>query len=205
MPRTTEEQSAAEAVVDSLIGNNQTQWEEGDKEILLTMNDEILSKLEPVKNKLAAITKPAPTGEAAVKEAAEKGGEAVGEQKADPAAPITENVDKPVTVESYVANAPPEVAEVLNAGLQQVVAQRTHLSAVIVANEDNAFTPEELAMMNLSQLGKLATLARKKADPISVETPVPVVNFAGAAGAVPPTGNDTAETPYVAPVMNFDK
>ena len=204
MPRSKSEQAAAETVVDSLIGNEQTRWEEGDKETLLAMNDETLAKLEPVVVENAPRKLPPKTDPVQV--AATEGGKAVGPPGKDLPPDATENKDKPVTVESYVANAPPEVAEVLNAGLQQVVAQRAQLSAVVVANEDNAFTPDELVGMSLSQLGKLATLARKKEDPVSVGAPATEtpISFVGAAGATPPVGNVGGEEPYVAPVMNYD-
>lgn len=73
--------------------------------------------------------------------------------------PETEQTEKVVTMKSYLESAPAEIRETLEEGLAALNRRRTTLIQKITANKSNPFSKEELAVMKVNQLDKLATLA----------------------------------------------
>jgi len=103
----------------------------------------------------------------------------------------------PITMESYLAAAPPKIREVLNAGLKQLDKARTEMIATILANEANPFTEEQLKSMDDTALAGIAALAAKPA----VSHQYSYLGQGG--GGVTGTGK-TEEEPYVMTSLNFD-
>jgi hypothetical protein len=75
------------------------------------------------------------------------------------AADLTAQQGRVQTVDQYLASAPPEIRRVLEGALSAEKTQRENLVKAIKANSANVFTDEDLAAMNVNQLGKLAALA----------------------------------------------
>lgn len=146
-----------EQVVQGLIDNAATAWTEADRALLMAMEDAVLAKLSPVVN--STTTSSAPVQQPVVNNTQ--------------AAPIT-----PVTVDSYLQNAPPEVARVINHGVSMYQRQHAELVAKLTANTNCPFTAEQLACKDVVELEGLVRLAGT-AQPASLS---PVFNYAGAGG-----------------------
>lgn len=102
---------------------------------------------------------------------------------------------KPVTVESYIASAPPEIQAVLNAGIRSAQAEKTTLVARIKAAKANPFTEEQLNAKSNEELRQLAAFAG--VEPVK-ETQV---SFAGRGAARPEQKDDNDEKPEPAPTV----
>ena len=66
---------------------------------------------------------------------------------------------KPQTVEEYLASAPPEIRESLEAGLRMHTARKAQLVAGLKANARNKFTEAQLNAMDVAMLENLTALA----------------------------------------------
>ncbi len=66
----------------------------------------------------------------------------------------------PVTVESYINNAPAAVREVLEEGMRVQTERKDTLVKSILSTNSGAFSEDELKAMSLKQLMQLATLAK---------------------------------------------
>jgi len=179
-----ESQMNKKEFVDGLIANGK--WEEKDRDFLMGLEETQLKKMEPeVKEVVKEVEVPAKT-EKKVENAAAEG--------------ATEVAPEPVTVESYVGNAPPEIQEVLTNGLSSFKQEKSKLISVIKTNQKNSFTDEQLQKMGLADLRSLAKLAapEKKASSTTALDP----DYSGL-GEV--QTNEDAEEPMAAPTMNFEK
>ena len=185
---------AKKEIVDGLIGNEQTTFNEEDRDALLELNEDLLQKMEPVANQDSE-----DTDESAEEEAAEEVVEADAEG-AD-GDDVVEN--SPLSAEDYVANAPPEIRDMLTAGLAAHQRDRQKLIDVVVANDANIFSNEELIIKSMSELKGLAALAVTKEVPAANAGPSP--SYAGAAAPSPVrNSNDDEEAPLLIPVLNWD-
>ena len=169
-------------LVDALVANAGTEWDEDDREALMQLEDDMLAKMIPVVNEQEAeveepVTKDVPEVEAL-------------------AANTEVEAKKPVTAEEYVQNAPPEIRDMLAAGLQTHKAQRAHLVAAIAANEACKLTPDFLNAQPLDVLHNMAQMTAPK-----TATPGEAAPTYEGLGEVAST---TKETPLVVPVMNFE-
>lgn len=147
-----ETEMAKKEKIDALIANKATKFTEKDRKFLEGLEEDQLALMEPAEqtaelttDQLSAhnhtITPPAPAP-----------------------APHTHEVTqpepkKPATVDEYIADAPEEVREVLNSGLQMHRARKDTLVNKLKTHKSNAFTEDELKAMNVSQLERLAKLA----------------------------------------------
>lgn len=98
--------------------------------------------------------------------------------------------NKEMTLEELFKKAPPKLQEVWNEICQVTLQKKTELVSKIVANQNNAFTKEELDAMPIPHLEKLAKVA---AIPVANNNPLSIFqgNYAGAAiGLVPPAINN---------------
>lgn len=129
-----------EDIVNALIANAATKFQDGDKEWLLALSEEQLDKLQP-----AAI------------EPTTVGGDNDGEE--DPVELPVAASQKPVTLDEYIKNAPEEMQEVLKQGLRMQRARRDELVKAILANERNKFSDKQLKAKPLDELENLAALA----------------------------------------------
>ena len=176
--------SAVQKIVDGLIANEGTEFSDDDRESLLLLNEDFLQKLQPVVNEVA---------EAEVAEEVE-----VEETETEEVAEVeVEEVLENLSVEEYVANAPPEIRDMLEAGLASHQRDRQALIDVVIANEKNVFEQIQLNEKSISELKGLAALAAK--DEV-VATP----SYAGAA-APSPIQNSEEEAPLLIPTMNWSE
>ena len=170
-------------LVDNLIKNEITNWKEEDREVLMKMEESNLEKMAPivVDNKLT-------DNELAVAAAAKKAAEES----------LTNNEDKnnkPVTANEYIQKAPAEIASMLQNGLDSYNAEKAQVTAVILSNEKNLFTVDQLNTKEMPELKQLAALAATKENPIPVN-----YNYSGNGSLL--TGN-TEEEPLVMASMEF--
>lgn len=100
----------------------------------------------------------------------------------------TTETEEPVTLEGFLNNAPAEIREVLNEGIQMQRNAKNELVSKLRSNKSCEFSEIELKSMSLLQLGRLAKLAK-------------VPNYAGNVGATAPTVNQTQEQFMPAPVV----
>src|SRR5690606_11348602 len=136
-----------EKLVQSLIDNAATRFEESDRSWLLNLESTALEKLMPQDQE--SPTEGDPDGS---DPNAAGNGDGVGEQPS------------PATLHAYIAAAPPEVQEVLQSGLRMHQTRKNTLIAALVANKRNKFSKQYLEQQNLETLENLATLADVKPD-----------------------------------------
>jgi hypothetical protein len=149
-------------IISALIANERTQWTEDDRPALEALEEDVIQKLEPTAVENQDLTRE-PPDEAKLDEAK------LDEAKLDEA--------KPPTLESLIANASPADQDLFLEMRASHAADRSRLTEVIVANEANDYTLQELEAMPVSSLKKLAKLAAR--EPSSEEL---VANFAGMPG-----------------------
>ena len=172
-------------LVDNLIQNEITKFEEGDREFLMKLGEENLEKMTPV-----VVDNKVTENEKAVIKAAE--------DAADKA--LTNNEDKntkPVTASEYIKKAPAEIASMLQNGLDSYNAEKAQVTAVILSNEKNLFTVDQLNAKEMTELKQLAALAATKENPIPVNH-----NYSG--NGPLPTDNVEEELLEM-PVINYGK
>tara|TARA_R110000751_G_scaffold152635_1_gene257756 strand:- start:9049 stop:10239 length:1191 start_codon:yes stop_codon:yes gene_type:complete len=180
-PPNHEEQTVPNTkLIDALIANDATQWAEGDREVLLNMDDDTLAKTAPV------AVEPAP----------------VVEDLEEPEA--VEPTGEIVTMEQYVAQAPAEFQDVIRNGLAAHESSKGQLIETITANEANQFSKEFLQTKGLQELEGLAAIAARPAAAAPVAA-APVPMFNGAATPAKPTNNTNSdEGVLVAPTLSWD-
>lgn len=93
----------------------------------------------------------------------------------DEAPTTTEVADTEVTAQSYIANAPVAIREVLEEGLRANTAKRTKLIANIKANKANKFDDTFLMAQTTITLENLASLATTTANYSGVASAAPIV------------------------------
>lgn len=141
-----------EQLINELIANKAVQFAEEDREWLGTLEDAQLAKLSPVDNA---------DGDAA---SADAEASANANANADANAgvnlhPVAGDDDAPVSTEDYIADAPAEVQEVLNAGLSMHRARKESLVTALIANSRCRFSKEQLEAKQIPELENLASLA----------------------------------------------
>ena len=141
-----EKEMEKEKAVAALIACDQTRFTEDHKEWLMSLNDSQLESLQP----------PEPPKDEVKKEL-----ERPAEQKA-----VAENKEEetqtrePVTAEAFLAQAPAELRDVFQEGLDQRKSVREQLIKGLVDNKNCEFTRDELEAATTPQLRKFARLAR---------------------------------------------
>ncbi len=190
-------------IVDLLISNADTPWEEEDREHLMNLSEDRLSKLMQV-NAFPAPKDLSDTEKAKWDEMDEAQRAAWLKTRKPPTKndePVTpepeekEGDEEPETTESYIAKAPAGVRAVLEDGLAAHNAEKTKLIAGITANKACKFSREQLAQKPIGELRMLAELAIPKKGPTA--------NYSGLGDA--PEVTNSAEEPLVVPAMTFGK
>jgi len=194
--------------VDDLITNENTPWDEGDREALMGLNETALQKLVPVVNQ--PLVKPKDLTPAERKAWDEMDEEEQVEFLKNRKAPTKNKGDEKVessvsassrdsvvslTVDEYIDQAPDEVKEVLQNSLALHREQKDKLIATITANKANRFPRQALVEKSLTELQAIAALAAPKR---------PVNNYVGM-GDGGSVGDTVAEEPLQVPVFNFGK
>jgi len=174
-----------EQIVDRLIANKATPWSDGDRKLLLNMEDAALEKLDTA---AAAAVEP---------EVEEKPKAA---QDTVPEKPVENKT--PQTTEEYINAAPPDIRQMLQNGLAAHEAEKTKLIDEITANTANPFTPEFLRGKGIDELRGLAQLATN-GKPKEAGNGV-VMFYGGATPATVPVNNASHEEGLELPVMNFE-
>ncbi len=175
-PNHEEQTMANTELIDSLIANDATQWEEGDREVLQNMDDDTLAKLAPV--------------------------EVESDQQEFEDEPDVD--DGPVTMEEYVAKAPAQFQDVIKNGLAAHEQAKAKLIDTITENEANQFSKEFLQTKGIQELEGLAAIAAVPA-PAAPAAAAPVPMFNGAATPSKPTNNSSNEEGLlVAPTLSWD-
>jgi len=146
-----------EELIVKLIENKESGWTEKDKDVLNTMDEIHLNKINLiVENKMKADEE---AEKKIAEEAAKNAVEIVSEK------PITEdsveNEEKkgPMTEEEYIATAPKNIQNVLNRGLKAYNSEKERLIGIIKAHKNNSFKDEYLQGRDLDELGGIAKLA----------------------------------------------
>ena len=149
-------------LVDALITYAATQWEEGDRDALMALDEGALAKMAPVAIEASEVddSEPEPTG-------------------------------VPVTMEQYVAAAPAEYRDVLQNGLVAHKAAKDTLIAQITANTANKFSPEFLATKGLAELQGIAALAARPEAPVTTG-PMPMFTGAATPASAPVINEEEA-------------
>lgn len=148
--RTNEENDdmPTEELVKGLIANEATQYTEDDREWLMSLGADQLTRMAPV---LAEEQEQEPTP--STESDADDAGSDAGSEDED------SGEQEPVTAEAYIASAPAEVQDVLNQGLRLQKENRRILVERVAKSPNNTFSPEELKAFETEQLEKLATLS----------------------------------------------
>ena len=137
-----------EKLVNDLIANKASQFTENNREWLETLEEDALSLLSPIE---ITVEEPGKTQE---------------EIDAEAAAVLAANsaADKPVTTDDYIAEAPEEIRQVLNSGLDMHRKRKAAVVSALVANDRCKFTQEQLDAKDLPELENLASLAVVEVD-----------------------------------------
>ena len=139
-----------EQKVNGLIANKATKFTDENKTWLMSLEEEQLDMLAPV--------------EAAPAEKEEENTPAsapANKPEDDPDEDENSNSEEeePVTLKSYIGDAPAEIQELLTQGVKLQVAQSAKLIKTITANKHCSFTEDELKDKTLDELTKLAALS----------------------------------------------
>ncbi len=140
-----------EQTVNELIANKATKFTDDNKTWLMSLEEEQLDTLAPIEAAPAegeGEGTPAPAAPANTPEVDPDGNE-------DP----NSEEDEPVTLQSYISDAPPEIQELLTQGIKLQAAQSAKLIKAITANKHCSFTEDELKDKTLDELTKLAALS----------------------------------------------
>jgi len=185
-------------IVDELISNTATPWEESDRDMLMKMDDAKLQKFVPVVANATAAPKDLSPAEQKAWDGMDEAARAAFVAKRstkNAEAPKDAPKDTPKTVDEYIANAPEGMREVLQSGIDAHKAEKNKLIATITANKQNVFSADYLQTMPLAELKGIAVLAA------GAEKPRNPAMFVGDPGT--PATNQ--EEPLTAPVIDFSK
>lgn len=181
--------------VAALIANEKSNYVEKDSEWLENMEEAQLDKM------IANVGISEETEKTLVIAAVEKAfGEAInnGEMvKVEKKGP--EEKETPLTAESYIANAPAEIQDVLRSSLNMHKEKKAALIDQIVANEQNRFAKEQLENKDVGELENIAALIPLKV----VDERGQQVSYAANSGGI--NDNTNKEEPYVMPEMETKK
>ncbi len=172
-------------IIDALIANEATQWKEDDREALMAMEEAVLNKLTPVVNEEQA-------------EVVRKAKEAFDQTQTNEEDSDTEN--KPMTPKEYIANAPSEIAAVLNQNMATYNAEKAKLIEAITANKKCSFTKEQLESKEVGELKQIASLAVNKKKTSTIPTDL---NYTGQQETTD-NADSEKEEPLELPTMNFE-
>lgn len=179
-------------IVDSLIANTKSGWKEEDREGLMAMSEERLTKLSENAEKKEEPKKKEPPIDNKQKEPEKKKEE------------VIENKEtKPETMEEYIAKAPAGIREVLNASVESLKQQKQRCVDIITANENCDFTPEFLMTKGLNELQGMAKLAAVKKETVDNNEAIPM--FFGQEPIISNSNSGKVPEPLPLPVLNFGK
>lgn len=175
-------------LVDAIIANAFTQWKEENKEALMAMDEDVLNKMLPAKD----------DNEVAVANAATEAANAALNQNQDQK---TNTAVKPKTAKEYINDAPPGVKDMLQNGMNSYAADKEKLIKIIIDNEKNTFSDEQLQNKEIEELKSLAALATNTEEQVAE---VKSLDFRGQGDAVGNAGNtENAEKVLPLPALGL--
>lgn len=204
-------------IVDALIANADSPWEESDRELLMKLDTVKLNALQgdvadsgsdnndQVKDAPGQVKPKKPKGQTceAMNEANDlKGGgeETEDEEEAnenDAEGKATNNAAQ--TVDQFINNAPAEFRDVLRSGYKAHQAQKVALIGQITTNKANRFSQDYLATKDLEELQAIAALAGGTSKPTTNR-------FIGQGEDAGAGGSDAGEQEALpVPTINFEK
>lgn len=196
----TKTKDAKTELVDSLIANGS--WEESDREFLEGLDEDKLKKFSPKSDDKDAMKTVANN---AKDKNCSCSGAAQPVTNSKNTATGNDDVDG-ISVDEYVANAPPAIRDMLQAGLQAHNAEKQRLIATITANKANVFSTDELSNMPMTQLQGLAKLAEV---PVTNQQPSQnsgtKPNYAGAVGGAAVNNSELDNEPLIPRTMEWTK
>lgn len=163
-------------------------WTEADRETLMAMNED---QLTLISNKVGKVQAPA----APKVEPKAEPAPATNAQGGPGAAPASAKV---ITVQDYIAAAPPEVQQVLNHSVSVYNEEKQKLVDSILAVKNCAFTKDDLSQRPLGELRAMAALAGVGTKPAQAAP-----NYAGMS-PVPTDNSAHKEEALEMPVINFE-
>lgn len=201
-----EKEEAMKTQIEFLI-NNSAVWTEDHKEALEALSDETLNNLvEDIKTNQTVMN--------ALKEGYSSDEVLVGwnekdckfevvvNQKKEQTPPETitnesnEEESKPMNFQEWITTAPPEVQSVVNRALKLENDQKEQAIQIIIANENNKFSKEQLQAFDIEVLNNLVELAQVKV----VEKPAAF--YVGSAGGSITNNSDKEDSkPLVVPSL----
>ncbi len=191
-----------EAIVNSLIANEATLWEEDDKETLMAMELDVLGKMIPVENDDADEEAKKKKEKEAVANAAKKeAAEAEAKKKKEKEA-VENKETESKTADEYIAGAPPEIQSMLRNGMDSYKEEKAKIIAFITKNERCKFTKEELEAKELTELRTLSVLAAGTEE--RKEELENLNNYAGQA-AIVDSSDEEEEEPMEVPTINWQE
>lgn len=173
-----------EKLVKGLVASEATQYTEADSEWLSSLEEGRLSKMLPiVAHEDTEAAAPATTTVMSILA-----------PQVDDLNVIDDEEEEvvPITTEAYIADAPDEVQEVLNSGLQMHRARKEALVKALHANARCKFSEEDLEAKPIEELENLAALA---AD----------ISYAGAAPNLNSAAADDDEIPAAPQLFDLNK
>jgi hypothetical protein len=176
-------------IVDALIENERTSWTEEHRKTLMDLEESLLTIMQD-----DAAAEPV----AEEPKAEPKAEEPKAEAKSEPAPAANAQPSKPLSVQEYIQNAPPEVREALETSMKSLNEQKANLVENIMANDRNTFTKEHLEAMGLEMLQHMAQLAAPPADEAQPHTTPLYIGQQD--GNIPKAGN--SPEPLLLPTMN---
>lgn len=192
-------------LADQIIANKDSGWAEDERPALEGLSEKRLTQMieelkKPVVNTTTTTTTAAPAAttcgcQTGNTTAANIGAPAA---KANEPAPILKPEPKAMTKEEYIANAPPEIRQLLEASLAAQQQQQAQLIGVIMANQNNKFTKEFLEKQSTEFLNGLVALAQTNE---SAQSSKPVPMYLGA-GGVSTVENQNKEEALELPTIN---
>lgn len=146
-------------LIDGLIANEKSRFDETDRDWLNSLEEDQLWKFTPCAN--AAEPPAKPSEEKAPEANADDKPKAAPDPKPDPK---PEDNKQPVTVAEYIGNAPAEIASYLRRAVASEDQKKQALVTELVANKRCKFTKEELQAKDVGELEQLAELANVSLD-----------------------------------------
>ena len=152
-------------VVDTIIASNGNSFVEDNRDVLMSMDEDVLEKLQTDDKAAAAL---------AVENAALKVEKEKPEVTDNTEAEADNNADeKPQTIEDHIASLPAEVQPVMTNAINQYNQTKKRLVAKIMENENNQFTEDQLKAKNNDELSAIVSIAFNKSEGEKV------MNYAG--------------------------
>jgi hypothetical protein len=196
-------------IVDDLIANEKTQWDEEHRESLMGLDKTILLNMAPVENE----DEPNPVQESAKAGAGDTGTPAETPAETPPAETPAETPpgapdnpeaapaeNKAQTVTEYINNAPAEMRDVLRTMKRSHDSEKKKLIDIITDNDRNTFTENQLKDKSLEELRQLAELAAVTNEQ---KEELREVNFGGQSDPVENVAGD--EEPLGTPTINYQE